>query len=187
MSGWMKTAPWKPIAGSGQNLTIGATTVAGEAVGTGTGAQVTFAHVAAHVPIKPGSLTITAGAVTGTDNGAGQITGAGIAAGSTVNYATGAISVTFSIAPANAAAITGAYTYGVQSAGLPATCHAVQLSASGGNCHIATGPNPFAGTTDMLVKSTDPPLVVAVVEGDLVSVTQDAASVGTLNVQPVTH
>ena len=43
--------------------------------------------------------------VTGTDNGSGNITGAGISSG-TVNYTTGAISVTFSAAPSSGTAVT---------------------------------------------------------------------------------
>lgn len=55
-------------------------------------------------PITPNSVSITAGAVTCTDNGSGAITGAGCVSGS-VNYTTDAISVTFSSAPANGQAI----------------------------------------------------------------------------------
>lgn len=64
---------------------------------------------------------------------------------------------------------------------------AVQISAIGGNCHVAIGPNPTAIATDMLVKSSDPPLVVRIAPGEKVSVIQDQSSTGTLNVIEVTH
>jgi len=76
----------------------GVGTVTGELIGTGDGAQVTFAATLANVPVIPFSVTVTAGAVTGTDDGAGNITGAGISSG-TITYSTGTISVTFTTAP----------------------------------------------------------------------------------------
>jgi hypothetical protein len=52
-------------------------------------------------PITPGDvLEVVAGSVTGFSNSSGTITGTGITAGS-VNYTTGAVSVTFTVAPAN--------------------------------------------------------------------------------------
>jgi DNA-binding beta-propeller fold protein YncE len=66
-------------------------------IGTGDGTLVTFTGNFTPVPVVPGSLQVVAGAVTGTDDGSGAITGTGITG--TVNYATGAISVTFDVAP----------------------------------------------------------------------------------------
>ena len=62
------------------------------------GTTTTFTGDYTPTPINPGSLQVVAGAVTGLDNGNGSITGTGIASG-TVNYATGAMSVTFTAAP----------------------------------------------------------------------------------------
>lgn len=93
------------------------TATANETYGTGNGATTTFAHTLAGVAgssgtgayIKPGTVVVTAGAVVATDNGAGAFSGAGIASG-TINYSTGACSIVYSAAPANALAITANYT-----------------------------------------------------------------------------
>ncbi len=49
------------------------------------------------LPITPGTVTITIGSVVGTDDGAGAITGAGIASG-TIVYTTGVVAITLSSA-----------------------------------------------------------------------------------------
>lgn len=54
-------------------------------------------------PVVASSVTITIGAVTGTDDGAGNISGSGIASG-TINYSTGAVAITLDAA-ATAAAV----------------------------------------------------------------------------------
>ncbi|MGN6652116.1 hypothetical protein [Trinickia sp.] len=64
---------------------------------------------------------------------------------------------------------------------------AIQISAIGGNCHVAIGQNPTAGAADMLVKASDPPLVVRVTPGEKIAAIQDGASTGTLNIVEVTH
>jgi hypothetical protein len=99
--GWTPIAPWRPIAGAGQNLTIGAASVATTAIAN--------------------------------------------------------------------------------------NAQAVQLSAIGGNCHVAIDKTPTALATDMLIKASDPPLVVRIGTGDEIACIQDASSTGTLNVIPVTH
>jgi len=76
-----------------------------QTLATGTGSQTMFQGVIPDVSISPGTVSVTAGMVTGTDNGSGNITGAGISSG-TVNYTTGAISVTFSAAPSSGTAVT---------------------------------------------------------------------------------
>ena len=102
MAAWVPISPWRPIAGSGQNITIGASsTQATNAVG---------------------------------DN-----------------------------------------------------AQAIQLSAIGGNCHVAIGMNPTAGAADMLVKASDPPLVIRVTPGEKIAAIQDVSSTGTLNICEVTH
>lgn len=69
---------------------------------TGNGSATSFAPQipAANTPVVPGSLRIAGTGIAGADNGAGALTGTGIASGS-VNYATGAVSLTFSAAPTN--------------------------------------------------------------------------------------
>jgi hypothetical protein len=63
---------------------------------------------------------------------------------------------------------------------------AVFVSATG-NCHIAVGTAPAATGTDMLIKASDPPLLVRVGKGDKIAVIQDGAATGTLNIVPATH
>lgn len=90
------------------------TTVASENVGTGDGAEVTFTDTLA---FKAGGATrtcfgveITDGTETFTDNYDGTLTGSAGGTG-TVNYTTGAISVTFDTAPTNTQAITADYQW----------------------------------------------------------------------------
>jgi hypothetical protein len=93
------------------------TSTSNETFGTGTGSQTTFNHTLAGIAgstglnprVLPGTVSIVAGAVTATDNGAGGLTGTGIAGGSTINYQTGACVLVFSAAPANAQAILATY------------------------------------------------------------------------------
>ena len=79
-----------------------------ESLGTGDDATVTFGITVATTPVLPHSVEIVADAIVGFDNGLGIITGAGISSG-TIDYATGVVSVTFAVAPANAIAITVGY------------------------------------------------------------------------------
>jgi len=81
-----------------------------DSLGTGNGSAVTFAITATYTSLRAGTVTVTAGTVTGADDGNGNITGTGISAG-TVNYTTGAISVTFSSAPALSVALSTTYLW----------------------------------------------------------------------------
>jgi hypothetical protein len=101
-----------------QSILVGLqTAVTGESVGTGTGSTATFGHTAAHLSVVPGTVTVTAGVVVATDDGHGHLTGIGIATG-TINYATGVISLTYSVAPPNTTPITMAYNYASPSSGI---------------------------------------------------------------------
>ena len=69
-------------------------------LGTGDGAQTVFASSLPIIPVVPHSIKIiVAGRLVGSDDGSGNITGTDITVG-TVDYQTGAISVTFGTAPA---------------------------------------------------------------------------------------
>lgn len=91
------------------------------AIGTGNASATTFATLVgavvtlAPVPVRPGTVTIyVAGAAIATDDGNGNFTVTAttphLTAG-TIDYTTGAITGTFSAAPANAAAVTAGYRY----------------------------------------------------------------------------
>jgi hypothetical protein len=86
-------------------------------LGTGDGSTTIFAITsgnfsAALKPLRPYTCSVVAGAVSGVDDGAGNILGVGITG--TVNYLTGAISVTFAVAPADNAAVTLAFDQEVE-------------------------------------------------------------------------
>jgi len=84
--------------------------VSGESIGTGDDATTTFNATLAKTPVIPGSVSVTDGTETFTDNGDGTLTGSAGGSG-TVNYTTGALSVTFNAAPSNGASITADYSY----------------------------------------------------------------------------
>jgi hypothetical protein len=87
------------------------TQVTGESFGTGNGATLTFTHTLATLASTPKTamyVAVTDGTESFVDNRDGTLTGSAGGSG-TVNYATGAVSVTFNAAPANLAAITCSY------------------------------------------------------------------------------
>jgi len=84
--------------------------VTGEVIGTGDGYATTFTATLANKPIKPGTVKVTDGTETLTDNGDGTLTGDQGGSG-TINYVTGEISVTFANAPASGADITVDYEW----------------------------------------------------------------------------
>lgn len=95
--------PWSNVMGVvGQFVMIGDlySALAGGSIGTGNGSQVTFTGILAPIPIYPSSVFVqdTTSGITALDNGNGTLSGTGITSG-TINYDTGAISVTFSAAP----------------------------------------------------------------------------------------
>jgi hypothetical protein len=82
---------------SGGSITLPIQPNQGQVIGTGNGATTVFPGTLV-TPVLPGSIRINTGAVIGRDNTIGSIAGAGITG--TINYATGAISVAFTAAPA---------------------------------------------------------------------------------------
>jgi hypothetical protein len=83
--------------------------ITNEVEGTGNGVAVTFSGAFLNPNIVPGSITITAGAIVGTDSG-GVISGTGIVTGS-INYTTGVFAITYSAAVGNGTNITANYSY----------------------------------------------------------------------------
>jgi len=80
-----------------------------ESIGTGDGTATDFSGTLSYTPIVPGSVTVTDGNETFTDNGDGTLTGSAGGSG-TINYYTGAISVSFASAPSSGADISVSYT-----------------------------------------------------------------------------
>jgi len=79
-----------------------------QALGGGDGTATSFSASLAHPPLRPGLVKILlAGAQAGADHGDGMLTGAGLAG--TVDYASGAVSVAFTTAPAVGATVVAVY------------------------------------------------------------------------------
>lgn len=105
------TASFDARTGPTGNETYSGDVVSNEQVGTGDGSTAAPTLTAcAFKPVRPGTVTVVAGAVSGTDDGAGNIAGTGIASGSVV-YSTGALVVTWSVAPVSALAINATYRF----------------------------------------------------------------------------
>ena len=90
--------------------------ISGEVGGTGDGSATSFSYTLAQKP-QPNSLnigyTISSTAYTTTDDGAGNISGTDCSG--TVNYSTGAVSLTFTTAPDNATDVTNGYSASITS------------------------------------------------------------------------
>lgn len=95
------------------NRTYSSEYVDGEVIGTGDGVATTFSATLAWTPVKGSTVVVSAASITGADNGSGAISGTGIASG-TINYTSGSISVTFSVAPAASVPVSIAYQYNAE-------------------------------------------------------------------------
>lgn len=85
--------------------------VATEAFGTGNGTAGPYIHTAASIPIARGSVVITAGAQSAVDDGVGGFITTPAGGSGTINYTTGAMSITFNAAVPGATPITINYDY----------------------------------------------------------------------------
>jgi hypothetical protein len=86
-----------------------------EVLGTGTGAVANYAGTLAWTPVKPGTVTIVAGALTVTDDGNGNLVGDVNPAGAnTIVYATGAYDVTFNANVLNGVDIVATYRFDME-------------------------------------------------------------------------
>jgi hypothetical protein len=91
-----------------QPITCGSTASA-DSVGTGTGSKTAYSVTLSHTTISGFSLQIlVAGKPVAGDLGNGTVYGSAISSGS-INYSTGALSITFASAPASGAAVTASY------------------------------------------------------------------------------
>jgi hypothetical protein len=98
------------------NNTYSSEVVDAEIMGVGDATAVTFSSSLDFLPIKTGTVKVQlsdGSVISAFDDGAGNITGTGITAG-TVNYTTGAISVTFAAAPAAAVNVNVGYLYNME-------------------------------------------------------------------------
>lgn len=86
-------------------------TITDEAYGTGDDTPGPFTHTAANVPLSRGSITITAGAQSATDDGLGSFVTSPAGGSGSVNYTNGQMSITFNSAVAAATPITVTYDY----------------------------------------------------------------------------
>lgn len=108
------------------------------AIGTGDGTDTTWGSTLAPQPVRPGTFKLfVAGTQVATDNGQGAIAGSGITG--TINYSTGVWSVTFTTAPAAAAAITSHHRY--DSEQQPSQVREVELKL--GTLPITAEPHPL--------------------------------------------
>jgi hypothetical protein len=85
--------------------------ITSEAYGTGDGTVGPYTHTAANIPLSRGSITITAAAQTAVDDGNGNFVTSPAGGTGTVDYTSGAMSVTFNSVVAGAQAITVDYDY----------------------------------------------------------------------------
>ncbi len=83
---------------------------AAQTVGSGSGSNTVFNATLAQHPIQPGSVKVFSGvSQVGTDNGGGSVTGTGLQG--TIDYSSGASSLTFKSAPESGTAVTISYLY----------------------------------------------------------------------------
>lgn len=82
--------------------------VAAEVIETGDGSTKAFTGNLANVPVEPGTVSITDGVETFTDDGCGRLTGSAGGSG-TINYTTDAYSITFNANVVNAVEVTAGY------------------------------------------------------------------------------
>lgn len=94
--------------GTGTITAIKNGNVSSEKIAVGDGSTVTF-YASLSGGIKPTSFSVTAGSVTGYDNGSGTIVGTGISG--SIEYQTGYLTVSFFTAPASGTNITVSYSY----------------------------------------------------------------------------
>lgn len=86
--------------------------IEGENVGTGTGAIAQFTPTLAYTPVLAGTVSLTDGTQVVTDDGQGRLVGDINATGvNTINYATGAVNVTFAANVATGVAVEASYEY----------------------------------------------------------------------------
>ena len=92
-----------------QKLSDAGSVITNETLQVGTAITGPYVGVLGNFPIQANTLQIIAGSETLRDNGAGALVGQGVATG-TINYTTGAYSITFNVAVAAGVLITASYS-----------------------------------------------------------------------------
>lgn len=77
-----------------------------QVLATGNASLTTFSGTYLNIPITTGTFVVKTGSVIATDDGNGNLVGTGVTSG-TIDYTTGAYSITFTAAPGSGAAIYG--------------------------------------------------------------------------------
>jgi hypothetical protein len=83
--------------------------ITAEAYGTGNGTAGPYTYTLTEIPVRRGTVTITAGGQSATDNGLGGFTTSPSGGSGSINYTTGVTSITFQNTVANATPITVTY------------------------------------------------------------------------------
>jgi hypothetical protein len=102
---------WNSRAGHGPFRDHSTETIPQEQIGLGDGSTTGFSATLSYGPVRAGTVQVQTGTSTFVDNGNGVFAASGILASGTVNYQTGAISLTFGTAPASADPITATYEW----------------------------------------------------------------------------
>jgi len=106
-------AAFDAVSGPNENPSYSSEDVELEPLGAGDDAETNFTGNVGYTPIYQGTVQVAAGDVVGWDDGDGNITGTGIAAGS-IDYDTGAYDITFSVAPVGGTIITASYRFDME-------------------------------------------------------------------------
>jgi phage tail sheath protein FI len=110
----------------------------------GDGALVTFSGTLRNPTVQSGTLEIVAGAITATDNGDGTLSGTGVTS-ATIDYTTGAWSITYAVAPTGGVPIISNYY-------TAATSEEVCAKLAGGT--DGTGPLTRGDVTDPVLQAS---------------------------------
>lgn len=98
-----------PFTGQDGEFNFSNDKIFGESAGLGDGSETNFSVSLAYTPLRKGTIAVNAAGVLATDDGEGNITGAGVSG--TIDYATGALSLHFDTAPNSNIPVTVDYRY----------------------------------------------------------------------------
>ncbi|MGH7836312.1 MAG: hypothetical protein ACREQC_00650, partial [Candidatus Binataceae bacterium] len=143
---------------------VGLTYAPPEFIAIGNATATSFGATLQQVPLDAKTLTVSAGSVVCTDSGSGALTGSGCGGGS-INYATGAMTASFTTAPASGTNVWAVYT--------PTSAYPAKLSSptrdwlfttiqgGGGTLSLTLNANSAVSTTTQLVHDNWTPIQTA--------------------------